>query len=77
MLREYFRLLILLEVVFLPKGGLGLPVLMGEVVLPAGAEAYVPAPEASEKRFRILVIMCAELAVFAGVGGLLCHIGDH
>ncbi len=63
----------LLEIVFLPEGRLGRFVLMGEIVLPAGAETNVPAPKAPKERFRVLVIVSAELAVLARVGGLLCH----
>ena len=40
---------------------------MGEIGLPARAEVDVPAPEAAEQRLGILVVMCAELAGFAGV----------
>ena len=49
---------------------LGLLVLVGEIVLPTGAEIDVPAPESSQKRFGIIVICGPELAVFARV---LCH----
>ena len=66
-------LLILLEMILLPKGCLGLFILMGEVVLPAGAEVDVPAPEAAQGRFRVPVVVSAELAVLAGVG-LFSHI---
>ena len=61
------RLLILCEVVFLPKCGLGLRILMGEVALKTRAEVDVPAPKAADGGFRILVEMCAKLAVLAGV----------
>ena len=61
-----------MEVVFLPKGGLRLFVLMGEEGLPARAEVDMPAPEAAFEGLGILVVRCAELAVLAGVG-LLCH----
>ena len=42
---------------------------MGEIGLEAGAEVDVPAPEPTHERFRVLVVMRAELAVFAGVLG--------
>ncbi len=38
---------------------------MGEEILPAGAEVDMPAPEPAECRFRILVIVGAELTVLA------------
>ena len=61
------RLLILVEIVLSPQFGLGLPVLVGEVGLPAGAEVDVPAPEAAEGRLGPPVVVGAELAVLAGV----------
>ena len=63
-------LAVLFKVVLLAKLGLGLGVLVGEIVLPAGTEVDVPAPESSERRLGPLVIVSAELAGFAGV---LCH----
>ena len=62
---------VLLEVVLCAELGLGLGVLVGEVVLPAGAEFDVPAPETAGKRFGILVVFGPERAGFAGVR---CHI---
>ena len=44
---------------------------MGEVTLETRAEVDVPAPEAAQGRFGVLVVMCAELAVLAGI--LLIH----
>ena len=64
------RLLVFPEVVLLADGCLGLLVLMGEIGLEAGAEIDMPAPDAAEDRFGILVVMRPELAVFAGI---LCH----
>ena len=66
-------LLVLLEIVPYPQFRLGLFVLVGEIGFPARAEAYMPAPEATERRFGIPVVVGAELAVLAGV---LCHVGD-
>ena len=40
---------------------------MGEIRLEARAEIDMPTPEPSEEGFGVLVVMCAELAVFAGV----------
>lgn len=65
-------LLILFEIVLFAECGFGLFVLMGEEGLEARAEIDVPAPEAAEGRLGVLVVVCAELAVLAGVG-LLCH----
>ena len=44
---------------------------MGEVVLPAGAEVDVPAPDAAGEGFGVVVVLCTEGAGLAGV--LLCH----
>ena len=63
--------------VFLPERSLRLLVLMGEIVLPARAEVNVPAPETPEQGLGILVVRCAELAVLARVGCLLCHKADN
>ena len=71
--RSLYRLLILLEVVFLPDSCLRLVVLMSEVGFESGTEVDVPAPEPSEDRFGILVVVSAELAVLARV---LCHNTD-
>ena len=65
-------LLILLEVILLPQCGLCFFILMGEVTLKARAEVNVPPPETAYCRLGILVVMCAKLAVLAGVL-LLCH----
>ena len=62
--------------VLLPERGLRLLVLMGEIVLPAGAEVNVPAPKTPEEGLGIIVVGCAELAVLARVGCLLCHKSD-
>ena len=56
--------------VFLPKHCLHRIILMREVSLESWAEIDVPAPEAAEERFWILVVIRSEFAVFAGV---LCH----
>ena len=40
---------------------------MGEEGCEARAEVDVPTPEAAQCRFGIFVVMCAELAVLAGV----------
>ena len=59
-----------MEVVLPPQFCLGLLVLVGEEGLEAGAEVDMPAPEAAEDRFGILVVVRPELAVLARV---LCH----
>ena len=69
---HFFISFVFLEVVLFAEGGLGQRVLVGEVVLPTRAEIDVPTPEAAEGRLGILVVVCAELAVLAGVG-CLCH----
>ena len=46
---------------------------MGEESFEARTEVNVPAPEATQGRFGVLVVGCAELAVLAGVSGD-CHI---
>lgn len=65
---------VLPEIVFLPQGSLDVFVLVGEVVLPSGAEADVPAPESPCERFRGLVVFRAELAVLARIGVLSFHV---
>ena len=62
---------VLLEVVLLAEPGLGLGVLVGEVVLPAGAEVDVPAPDAAGEGFGVAVVLCPEGAGLAGV--MLSH----
>ena len=42
---------------------------MGKIGLKARAEIDMPTPEPTHEGFRVLVVMCAELAVFAGVLG--------
>lgn len=69
--KSFLMLLVLLEIVLLPEGGLDGVFLVSEIGLEAGAEVDVPAPDAAEHRFRILVVVRSELAVLAGV---LCHI---
>ena len=61
--------LVFLEIILFPDRGLRLLVLMGEIRLEAGAEVDVPTPESAQERLRGLVVMRAELAVFAGVVG--------
>ena len=63
----YGFLLILLEIVFLPQHSLHRILLMRKISLESRAEVDVPAPESTEERFRILVVMRSEFAVFAGV----------
>ena len=63
----YGFLLILLEIVLLPQHGLYRIILMRKVGLESRAEIDVPAPEFTEERLRILVVMRSEFAVFAGV----------
>ena len=65
---------VLPEIIFIPQGSLDVFVLVGEVVLPSGAEADVPAPKASRERFRGLVVFRAELAVLARIGVLSSHV---
>ena len=64
-----FKSLVLLEIIFLPNRGLGLLVLMSKIGLKSRAEIDMPTPESTEERFGILVVMRAQLAVFAGVLG--------
>jgi len=59
--------LILREFVLISERRLGLLILMGEIVLPPGAEVDVPSPEPADKRLGILVILRPQRAVFAGV----------
>ena len=66
---QIIKTLVFLKAILLPNGGLGLLVLMGEIGLEARAEVDVPAPEPTQEGFGILVVMRAELAVFAGVLG--------
>ena len=42
---------------------------MGKIGLKARAEIDMPTPEPTHEGFRVLVVMRAELAVFAGVLG--------
>ncbi len=51
--------------VFLPEGGLGLCILVGEECLETRAEIDVPAPESAPQGFGILVVMSPELAGLA------------
>jgi hypothetical protein len=60
-------LLVLPEVVLFPDSGLGLFILMVEVSLEARAEVDMPAPEPTEERLGIPVIVSAKLTGFAGV----------
>ena len=60
---------ILFKPILLPYRRLGLLILMGEIGLEARAEIDMPTPETTHERFRVLVVMRAELAVFAGVLG--------
>ena len=53
------------EIVLLPQGFLPLGRLGGEKRLPPGAEVDVPAPETSQRRGGLFVVMGAELAAFA------------
>lgn len=62
-----------MEIVLSPQFSLRLFILMGEVCLEPGTEVDVPAPEPSEDRIGILVVVSAELAVLARV---LCHNTD-
>ena len=59
--------LILRKVILPPKRCFRLLVLVGKIGPEARAEVNMPAPETADGRFGILVIMCAELAVLAGV----------
>ncbi len=56
-----------MEVVLSPQFSLGHFILVGEIGLPAGAEIDVPAPEPSERRLGILIVVRLELAGLAGV----------
>lgn len=60
-------LLILLEMIFLPQRRLRLLVLMREIALESRAEIDMPTPEPADERLRVLVVMRAQFAVFAGV----------
>ena len=46
---DLYILFVLLKVVFFPEFGFGLFVLIGEIVLEAGAEIDMPPPESSRK----------------------------
>lgn len=62
-----------MEIILLPKCCLCLFILVSEVAFEAWAEINVPAPETAQGRFGVLVVVCAELAVLAGVF-LFCHV---
>ena len=63
---------VLLKVILLPQCNFSFLILMGEIVLPAGAEIDVPAPDTAGERLGIVVVLCPEGAGFAGVM-LFCH----
>ena len=53
--------------ILLPQRRLRLLVLMREIALESRAEIDMPTPESADERLGILVVVRAELAVFAGV----------
>ena len=60
---------VFLKLILLPQRSLCLLVLMREIALESRAEIDMPAPEPADERLGVLVVMRAQLAVFAGVFG--------